>query len=304
MKKVSLVLSGGGARGIAHIGVLEELEKQGYEIHSITGTSMGAVIGGIYAAGKIEEFKKWILNLNKKDVFKLVDFTLFNSGFIKGDKVFEELSTFIPDYQIQDLPIKFSTTATDLISKKEVLFTEGSLYTAMRASIAIPNVLTPVKNEGAILVDGGVVNNIPVNHAQRIDNDLLIAVNVNADIPLPKKKKEKRKKKEKKKERQSYYQKTIDKFNKKLSKLFSDSKSSDSRSNNSSYFDIMNLSFELMRSEMVKCSLKNNPPDILIETSQDSCNIFDFYKASELIEMGRKATIMSLNNYRNQSSSY
>lgn len=285
MKKISLVLSGGGARGIAHIGVLEELEKQGYEIHSITGTSMGAVVGGIYAAGKIKEFKKWILDLNKIDIFKLVDFTLFNSGFIRGDKVFEELSTFIPDYQIQDLPIKFSATATDLIGKNEVLFTEGSLYNAMRASIAIPNVLTPVKNEGSILVDGGVVNNIPINHAQRIDDDLLIAVNVNADIPLPKKKK-------KKEERHSFYQNTINKFNKNLSELFSGNKNNDL-----SYFDIMNVSFEIMRNEMVKFSLKNNPPDILIETSRYSCNVYDFYKADELIEMGCKATIISINNY-------
>ncbi|WP_321282189.1 patatin-like phospholipase family protein [Marinifilum fragile] len=285
MKKISLVLSGGGARGIAHIGVLEELEKQGYEIHSITGTSMGAVVGGIYAAGKIKEFKKWILDLNKIDIFKLVDFTLFNSGFIRGDKVFEELSTFIPDYQIQDLPIKFSATATDLIGKNEVLFTEGSLYNAMRASIAIPNVLTPVKNEGSILVDGGVVNNIPINHAQRIDGDLLIAVNVNADIPLPKKKK-------KKEERHSFYQSTINKFNKNLSELFSGNKNNDL-----SYFDIMNVSFEIMRNEMVKFSLKNNPPDILIETSRYSCNVYDFYKADELIEMGCKATIISINNY-------
>ncbi|MDQ2180245.1 patatin-like phospholipase family protein [Marinifilum sp. D714] len=285
MKKISLVLSGGGARGIAHIGVLEELEKQGYEIHSITGTSMGAVVGGIYAAGKIKEFKKWILDLNKIDIFKLVDFTLFNSGFIRGDKVFEELSTFIPDYQIQDLPIKFSATATDLIGKNEVLFTDGSLYNAMRASIAIPNVLTPVKNEGSILVDGGVVNNIPINHAQRIDDDLLIAVNVNADIPLPKKKK-------KKEERHSFYQSTINKFNKNLSELFSGNKNNDL-----SYFDIMNVSFEIMRNEMVKFSLKNNPPDILIETSRYSCNVYDFYKADELIEMGCKATIISINNY-------
>ncbi len=286
MKKISLVLSGGGARGIAHIGVLEELEKQGYKIHSIAGTSMGAVVGGIYAAGKIKEFKKWILDLNKIDVFRLVDFTLFNSGFIKGDKVFEELSNFIPDNQIQDLPIKFSATATDLISRKGVLFTEGSLYNAMRASIAIPNVLTPVKNEDSILVDGGVINNIPINHAQRIDNDLLIAVNVNADIPLAKKKK-------KKEEHQNFYQNAINKFNKRFSELFSDNKNNDL-----SYFDIMNVSFELMRNEMVKSSLKNNPPDMLIEISRYSCNIYDFYKADELIEMGRKATKLSINNYK------
>ncbi len=289
MKKISLVLSGGGARGIAHIGVLEALEKQGYEVHSITGTSMGAVVGGIYAAGKIKEFKKWILGLNKIDIFKLVDFTLFNSGFIKGDKVFKELSTFIQDIQIQDLPIKFSATATDLISKKEILFTQGSLYNAMRASIAIPNIITPVKNEGSILVDGGVVNNIPINHAQRTDNDLLIAVNVNADIPLPKKEKKKEK-------QQSLYQSTINKFRKQLSELFSDNKNNDL-----SYFDIMSTSFELMRNELVKYSLRVNPPDILIETSRDSCNIYDFYKADELIKIGHKATMLSIKNYTDKS---
>lgn len=290
MKKVSLVLSGGGARGIAHIGVLEELDKQGFEIHSITGTSMGAVVGGIYAAGKIKEFKKWILDLNKIDIFKLVDFTLFNSGFIKGDKLFEELSPFIEDKQIQNLSIKFSATATDLVTRKEVLFTEGSLYDAMRASIAIPNVLTPVKKEGSILVDGGVVNNIPINHAQRIDNDLLIAVNVNANIPLPVKKENEDK------EKQSYYQSLLEKFNISLDKLISNDKKK-----KLGYFDIMNDSFEIMRDELVKLSLENNPPDILIETPRHICTIYDFYKADELIEMGHKATVKSIKNYNNKS---
>src|SRR6056297_160306 len=289
MKKISLVLSGGDARGIAHIGVLEALEKKGFEVHSITGTSMGAVVGGIYAAGKIKEFKKWILDLDKKDVFELVDFTLFNSGFIKGDKVFEELSIFIQDIQIQNLPINFSATATDLISRKEVLFTEGSLYNAMRASIAIPNIITPIKKDGSILVDGGVVNNIPINHAQRVDNDLLVAVNVNADVPLPKMEK-------KKEEQQSFYQSTIDKFSKKLSELFSDDEDIDF-----SYFDIMSTSFELMRNQMVKFSLRDNPPDILIETSRSSCNIYDFYKAEELVEIGYNATMLAIENYTDKS---
>ncbi|MFD0932660.1 patatin-like phospholipase family protein [Psychroflexus salinarum] len=289
MKKVSLVLSGGGARGLVHIGVLEELEQQGYEIHSITGTSMGAVVGGIYAAGKIKEFKEWTLKLDKIDVFNLVDFTLFKSGFIEGDKVFEELSSFIPDKQIQDLPIRFCATATDLISKKQVIFKEGSLYKAMRASIAIPNVITPLKNEDSILVDGGVINNTPIPYAPRNDNDVLIAVNVNADLPIP----EKPEKLEKKEEEQSFYQSTIDKFNKNLSKLFSDD-----TPNDLSYFDIMNISFELMRNEMVKNTLEKNPPDILIETPRYFCEIYDFYKAEELIEMGRKAALKSLNDYK------
>lgn len=289
-KKVSLVLSGGGARGIAHIGVLEELEKQGYEIHAIAGTSMGAVVGGIYAAGKLKEFKKWILDINKINIFKLVDFTLFNKGFIKGDKVFEELSTFIPDNQIQDLPIKFSATATDLIAKKEVLFTEGSLYKAMRASIAIPNVLTPVNTEDSILVDGGVINNIPINHAYRIDHDLLVAVNVNSDIPIPTNNM-------KKNERHSLYLKAVNKFNKHLSEAFSATKH---KHKELSYFDIINVSYEIMRDQMVKFSLANYPPDILIETSRHSCNVYDFYKADQLIEMGHKAAIASINKYAEQ----
>lgn len=288
MKKVSLVLSGGGARGLAHIGVLEELEQQGYEIHSITGTSMGAVVGGIYAAGKLKEFKEWTLKLDKIDVFNLVDFTLFKSGFIEGDKAFEELSGFIPDKQIQDLPIRFCATATDLISKKQVVFREGSLYKAMRASVAIPNVITPVKNEESILVDGGVINNIPIPHAPRNDNDVLIAVNVNADLPLPEKN-------EKKEEEQSFYQNTIDKFNENLSELFPEDDSDEL-----SYFDIMNVSFEVMRNEMVKHMLEKYPPDILIETPRYSCKIYDFYKADELIEMGRKAALKALKDYKDE----
>ncbi|SDG65004.1 patatin-like phospholipase family protein [Psychroflexus sediminis] len=296
MKKVSLVLSGGGARGLAHIGVLEELEEQGFEIHSITGTSMGAVVGGIYAAGKMKAFKEWILKLDKIDVFNLVDFTLFKGGFIEGDKVFKELSGFIPDTQIQDLPIRFCATATDLISKKQVIFKEGSLYKAMRASIAIPNVITPLKHEESLLVDGGVINNIPIPHAPRNDRDVLIAVNVNADLPLPEKKEEKKEEKEEKKkgeEERSFYQNTIDKFNKNLNELFPEDDS-----NELSYFDIMNVSFEIMRNEMVKYTLEKHPPDILIETPRYSCEIYDFYKADELIEMGRKAALKALNDYK------
>lgn len=249
---------------------------------------MGAVVGCVYAAGKIKEFKEWILKLDKIDVFNLVDFTLFKSGFIEGDKAFEELSGFIPDKQIQDLPIRFCATATDLISKKQVVFREGSLYKAMRASVAIPNVITPVKNEESILVDGGVINNIPIPHAPRNDNDVLIAVNVNADLPLPEKN-------EKKEEEQSFYQNTIDKFNENLSELFPEDDSDEL-----SYFDIMNVSFEVMRNEMVKHMLEKYPPDILIETPRYSCKIYDFYKADELIEMGRKAALKALKDYKDE----
>jgi len=288
MKNISLVLSGGGARGIAHIGVIEELEKQGFNIHSIAGTSMGSLVGGIYAAGKLKIFKEWILNLDKLDVFNLIDFTLINNGLIKGDKVFNELKEFIPEINIQDLNINYLAIAADLTNRQEIVFNEGNLLKAIRASISIPSILTPVKKDKAILVDGGVINNIPINHAKRIDNDILIAVNVNADIPLPEKKKNEEE------DEQSFYQSLIKKFNNSLYKLLPNDKRNDL-----SHFDIMNDSFEIMRDELVKLSLKINPPDILIETPRDICSIYDFYKADKLIEMGQKATIQSMKNYKN-----
>lgn len=288
MKNISLVLSGGGARGIAHIGVIEELEKQGFNIHSIAGTSMGSLVGGIYAAGKLNKFKEWILNLDKLDVFKLIDFTLINNGLVKGDKVFNELKEFIPEINIQDLNINYLATATDLTNKQEIVFNEGNLLNAIRASVSIPSIFTPVKKDKAVLVDGGVINNIPINHAKRIDDDILIAVNVNASIPLPEKKKNEEE------EKQSYYQSLIKKFNNKLYKLISYDKKNDL-----GHFDIMNDSYEIMRDELVKLSLKMNPPDILIETPRDICSIYDFYKADALIEIGQKATVQSLKDYKN-----
>ena len=151
-KKVSLVLSGGGARGIAHIGVIEELEKQGYEIVSISGTSMGSLVGAIYSLGKMEEFKNWIYTMDKLDIFKYIDFTFSTQGLVKGDRVFNKMKEFIPDRNIEDLKINYSATATDITNKKEVVFTKGSIYEAVRASVAIPTVFTPVKIENSLLI--------------------------------------------------------------------------------------------------------------------------------------------------------
>ena len=132
---VTLVLSGGGARGIAHIGVIEELERRRYEIASVTGTSMGALVGGVYAAGAIDPFREWLLTLDKRKVFSLVDFTLSRTGVVKGDKVFNKMKDFIPDTLIEDLKIPYAAVAVDLINNKEVVFREGRLFDAIRASV-------------------------------------------------------------------------------------------------------------------------------------------------------------------------
>jgi NTE family protein len=178
-KNINLVLSGGGARGIAHIGVIEELEKHGYVIRSISGTSMGALIGAVYAIGKLKEFKLWLYTFGKYDIFKLMDFTISKQGFIKGDKIFEKMGEFISDTTFDQLSIPLAISATNISSNKEIVFDSGSVFDAVRASISIPNVFTPVEVDNSIIIDGGIINNLPISTIQRFDNDLLVVVDVN-----------------------------------------------------------------------------------------------------------------------------
>ncbi len=289
MKPVAtLVLSGGGARGIAHIGVIEELERRGYEIASVTGTSMGALVGGVYADGAIDPFREWLLTLDKRKVFSLVDFTLSRTGVVKGDKVFNKMKDFIPDTLIEDLKIPYAAVAVDLINNKEVVFREGRLFDAIRASVSIPSVLTPVKTDDGLLIDGGVMNNIPVDHAPRVPGDLLLVVNVNASIPVspPKISPEETDKQKR------AYKKKIEEFQFHLHKILSHGskeKPSHSREERMGYFNLIDKTVSLMTDHMAQMSLKLFSPDVLIEVSRDSCGTFAFYKASEMVEMGREA---------------
>jgi NTE family protein len=288
---VSLVLSGGGARGIAHIGVIEELEKQKFEIKSIAGTSMGALVGGIYAVGKLSEFKNWLYTLHKIDVFKLIDFTLSSQGLIKGDRVFKKMREFIPDMNIEDLKIHYAATATDIINNKEVVFEKGSIYEAIRASVAIPTVITPVKKDNTLLVDGGVINPLPVNHVHRTRDDLLIVVYVNANIPVFKPSVSKN---EKNKQQSAYLDK-IKRFYNQLHIIHPKS-----QNEKLGYFDLINKSISLLTYHIAELSIEKYPPDILVEVSSNACGIFDFYKAEELVEMGRYAAVNGINAYCNK----
>jgi NTE family protein len=283
-KNVTLVLSGGGARGFAHIGAIEEIESRGYNINSIAGTSMGALIGGVYATGKLKEFKEWAYNLDKQEIFKLIDFSFSNQGLIKGDKVLKTMKQFIPDANIEDLKIKYTATAFDLAQSKEIVFRDGSLYNAIRASISIPTVFTPVIDGDSVLVDGGVVNNIPINNAIRTKNDLLIAVYVNADVPVHKNNPEKSNK-------HDIYIQKINEFRKRFDK----SNPADQRKR-FHYFNLINETIATMTNQLATTTIKNFPPDILIEISKKSCGTFDFYKAEEQVEAGRYATQEKFNS--------
>ncbi|MCD4695087.1 MAG: patatin-like phospholipase family protein [Bacteroidales bacterium] len=287
-KNVSLVLSSGGARGVAHIGAIEELERQGYNITSIAGTSMGALVGGVYATGKLPEYKEWLSSLDKLDVFKMVDFTFSTSGLVKGDKIFNEMRKLVPETNIEDLKIPFTAIATDIINKKEVIFTKGDLFEAIRASISIPSVFTPFQKHNSLLIDGGVLNPLPVNRVKRSDNDILVVVNVNALIPSYKK---------------NATEPTEKKNGLMSSELFKgiQNKLSEIMPKNKKeklgYFDLITETIGLMLYQISALTLQNNQPDVVINISRQACGNYDFYRAEELIEIGRKAAIKGLKEF-------
>jgi NTE family protein len=290
-QKVALVLSGGGARGVAHIGVIEELEKQGFEITSVAGTSIGALIGGTYVLGKMEVYKNWLCTLDKMKVFSMVDFTLSGQGLVKGDKVIHKMRELVEDANIEDLKIPYVALAADIIHKKEVVFRHGSIIDAIRASIAIPTVFTPVKWETGLLVDGGILNNLPINHVKRHPGDILIAVNVNADTPCDKPPVPEH---EVQAKHSSYHEK-VNHFYSHLRKIHPKS-----HEEKFGYFNVINKTITLITHHTTQMSLEKYSPDVLINVSHDACGNFDFYKAEEMIEMGRHSAAKSLEAYKNK----
>ena len=178
-KNVALVLSSGGPRGFAYIGAIEALEEHGYTITSVAGTSMGSLVGGIYAAGKLAEFKEWIYSLDAWEVFSLMDLSIGKNHFVKGDKVIDAIMQIVPNINIEDLPIPYCAVATDLYTGREVLFDYGPLFRAIRASISIPSLFRPVKFGLTTLIDGAITNCLPLNRVRRTEGDLLVAFDVN-----------------------------------------------------------------------------------------------------------------------------
>lgn len=179
MKNVALALSSGGPRGFAYIGAIEVLQERGYRITSVAGSSAGALVGGIFAAGGLEPFKEWLCGLDPVQVVSLMDFAPSRNSLVKGDKVIRAIKERVPDVRIEDLPVPFAAVASDLFTGEEVVFREGPLFTALRASISIPSMFRPVKWRGHTLVDGGLVNTFPLDLVERGEGDILVGFNVN-----------------------------------------------------------------------------------------------------------------------------
>ncbi len=277
-KNVALVLSSGGAKGFAHIGVIRVLEQHGYKITSIAGTSMGALIGGIYATGELQQFENWVNTLDINEVLRLTDLTISNKGLIKGRKIIEKMKEIVPDRNIEDLAIPFCAVATDIIHGTEKTFTEGNLYNAIRASISIPTVFQPYKSDDNYYVDGGIVNPIPINRVKRHENDLLVVVAVNAHIPLAKNIPALEHMTNGK------VMKQVKLIQAKLSNYIPKSKKDDL-----GMFNLTNRSIGIMLNQITALTLANHKIDLMINISKEAFGAYDFYKAKEIIQGGEVA---------------
>ncbi len=273
MKKISLVLSGGGARGIAHIGVINYLENKGYFIENIAGTSMGAIVGAIYSAGKLKEFENFLLNLDAKTIIKLLDFSLNRPGIIEGKKILKKLKEFLPVDSIEKLNKNFLCIATDLYNQNEMIWNSGDILTAVHSSFAIPFVFDPVQFQEKFLVDGGVINNIPLNHINR--DIMTVAVCANASVDANILPQEIIKPQYQYKEKRNIVEKYLNKFIQKKK----DEKSP-------GYYDILDQTLHLMIEQNSKNIINNYPPDYLIEIPRKIAGTFDFLKARQLIKAG------------------
>jgi NTE family protein len=294
-KPVALVLSSGGARGLAHIGAIEVLEKSGYKIHSVAGSSMGALIGGLYAMGRLKDYKNWITKLKRKDVFSLMDFTISGSGLVKAERIFEKMREFIPDMPIGEMPIPFTAVATDVINEKEVIFESGSFYEAVRASIAIPAVITPVKKNNSVLVDGGVMNPLPFQYVKRIKGDMLVMVNL---YGRENKKISSGESEIVKKIDTTPEAGILDRFHNSenyqtIRNWIADFISAGDHANKG-YISLLNTVSRLMIIRLAEQEAQLANPGLLITIPQNSAGAWDFHKAKDLIELGRRAATEAL----------
>ena len=185
-KNVALVLGSGGARGLAHIGAIEALEERGYTITSIAGCSMGSIIAGMYAAGQLKEAKEWFLNVDKQLILRMMDINLLSrNSLVKGRRIIEELQKVVPDRPMEELHIPCTIVASDILKTEEVIFRTGSLFEAVRASISIPLFFEPVQQKSRLLIDGGILNPLPLHAVQRTAGDILVAADISGKDGVP-----------------------------------------------------------------------------------------------------------------------
>ena len=299
-RDVALVLGSGGARGLAHIGAIEELEARGYRIRSIAGCSMGAMIAGMYAAGQLQDAKEWFLQVDQQVILKMVDLSISLNSLVKGERIIRELEKVVPDQQIQSLNIPCAIVAADLISADEVVFRSGSLFEAIRASMSIPLFFQPVQRGHKLLIDGGTLNPLPLNRVKRTKGDLLVAMNISGKDSMQIKKPE-----------PSYFAKAaelIEQHGVQLSPTLLNLKKrieqkEEERLENQdlrgmvNYFSLADRMSDIQIQQNTHLMLQLMPPDILATMPQYAYSTFDFDRAEEIIEQGRLLMREAIDRY-------
>ena len=267
---------------MAHIGAIEEIEAQGYRISSIAGCSMGALIGGVYAAGKLTQFREWMKTVDKKKMLELTDFSFSLNHMVKGTRIIEAIMEFVPDVMIENLPIPYCAIATDWISGREVVFREGSLFEAIRASISLPSFYEPVRRDGMILIDGGVTNPIPMNRVERHEGDILVGVDVSGHD----------------------YKAQWDEQHL-IAERRKQSKSLSQQILNRLIPDNLEFNYYTMLARVSSIMIRQNSlmmaqiahPDILVDIQMSRYGGFDYDKSEKLIAIGRQKTRQAIDNY-------
>lgn len=291
-KDIGLVLSSGGARGATQIGVIKTLEKQGYNIKSVSGASIGSMIAGMYARGDLYEFEQWITSFTEDEILNMLGFTIKKNGILKVDSFFEILNQKFPDKNIEDLNIPCSIAATDIISSKPIYFTEGSLYKAMRASIAIPSLIVPVHYNNTILVDGGVLNPIPIESLPNRDKLDVFVINLYADEEgkklIVKEKIDNTISPNRSNRRYNAFINRIENFISRanVKNILDYVTSPASSAKDVGYIQLLNTSAIAMIERIADLSIKAYPPDMIIDIPKDICKALDFGNIKELIEYG------------------
>lgn len=276
---VSLVLGSGGARGLAHIGVIQWLTENGYTIRSISGSSIGALVGGIFATSKLEVYAEWVLALERMHILRLLDPTIGRPGFFKGDRIIGVLRDLIGDCDIEELPVSFTAVATDQDSGQEVWLRSGKLFDAIRASIATPLVFTPVTYGNRTLIDGAVVNPVPVGPTLDDATDMTIAVDLSGPTesrPLPPASESVI--------GNNSYRRRILKF------VETVRPSRGSKDQSRGLLDVAFTSMQAMQDTIARLRLSAYSPDVMVEIPRNACGFFEFWRAEELIALGRDRT--------------
>ncbi|MEO5744941.1 MAG: patatin-like phospholipase family protein [Terracoccus sp.] len=308
--RAAVVLGSGGARGYAHVGALEVIRERGFEVVAIAGTSMGALVGGVAAANKLDEYTAWARSLTQREVWRLLDLSIMSSGgAIRAERIITKVGEILEGAMIDELPIPYTAVATDINARREVWFQHGMVEHAIRASIAIPGVITPVIVNGRTLVDGGLINPVPIEPTAAVETDLTIAVSLsgarvaNAPATPVKVTAEHRPLDEiAARLRRATDSIESERFRSIATRLSAghrkgsadDVVATEPQAPDLGMLDLLTMSFDTMSALICRYRMAANPPDVLVTVPSNAVRTLDFHKAAEMIDLGRTLTTEAL----------